>query len=575
MSHLFIAETMNKFGCFRAFLVMALLHICSLTFAQYEGLLNKPYNQKLQAIHDFYNRIIVDEPDSAHAYTYIDQFRKAARIAGDDESVLEADLAEALFDFRRLEHSLAKMYRMEQIGKEKRILHIACRAAYVIAQDRWENQSYEQAFRSYATLDSLLQQVDVAGFPNKITYLNDIGRAHYEFGDYQRAVPYFREATQHGVHPFFENAWKHAMNNLGLVYQKLDRLSLSDSCFRQIFTHNDTDSEVWAGIAAGNLGYNQYLLGNDAVAIPLLQKDINIALKYGDFGLASGSATPMADILTRRGELPAAKRYLDSAYAYIYRSGQTDRLRRLFPVMSKWHAASGKAADAARYMDSTMVANEQYYAKFSGLKMLRASQEQMASRREADLQRLQAEGQRQVNQRNLILGGLVFCVLIGVFWVYKQRKANELALKDRDLRLLEAGSELQDARIQLDDFARTIAEKNRLLAAYAKTEQTAETRELVEQLSKQVVLTDDDWSRFSTLFGKVYPGFQYQLKTRYPTLTPAEIRCLSMEKLRFSNKEMAALQGISTSTVLATKHRIRKKLDIGSHTEIIELIQSI
>src|SRR5690606_25796770 len=193
---------------------------------------------------------------------------------------------------------------------------------------------------------------------------------------------------------------------------------------------------------------------------------------------------------------------------------------------------------------------------------------------EADLQRLQAESQRQVNQRNLILGGLVFCVLIGVFWAYKQRKANEFALKDRDLRLLEAGSELQDARIQLDDFARTIAEKNRLLAAYAKTEQTAETRELVEQLSKQVVLTDDDWSRFSTLFGKVYPGFQYQLKTRYPTLTPAEIRCLSMEKLRFSNKEMAALQGISTSTVLATKHRIRKKLGIGSHAQVIDLIQS-
>jgi len=55
-------------------------------------------------------------------------------------------------------------------------------------------------------------------------------------------------------------------------------------------------------------------------------------------------------------------------------------------------------------------------------------------------------------------------------------------------------------------------------------------------------------------------ALQHQLKLRYPALIPAEVRCLAMEKLRFSNTEMAALQGISTNAVMVTKHRIRKKL---------------
>src|SRR5690606_10634039 len=105
--------------------------------------------------------------------------------------------------------------------------------------------------------------------------------------------------------------------------------------------------------------------------------------------------------------------------------------------------------------------------------------------------------------------------------------------------------------------------------------QHSHNQELIEQLANQVELTDEDWTRFSTLFGKVYLGFQHQLKVRYPTLTPAEIRCLSMEKLCFSNKEMAALQGISTSTVMATKHRIRKKLGVTSQAEVVALVQSI
>lgn len=543
--------------------------------AQVNELLHRPYHLKLDVIHRFYKEVIDLRPDSVQAYAVTDRLRQAARQAGDRESELEADLAEALFDFRGQGAPLKKMYRMAQLGKDRGIPHIACRATYIIALHHWDDEEYELSFRWYASLDSLLQQVSTAEFPNKVAYLQHIGEKYLRFGDHSRALGYFEHAVAAPQAEFYEHDWKHAMNNMGLVYQQQDSLDKADACFERILTRNTRDSEVWEGIVSGNLGYNQYLRGNLEAAIPLLQRDGDIAIRYGDYALAAGSFIPLADILTRMGMLPQAKSHIDSAYAFIRRSGQTDRLRRLFPVMGKWYASSGDAASSARYMDSAIMAGEQYHRKFSALRMLRATQERMASQREADVQRLRAEGQRQMNRRNILLGGLAFCLFIGGFWAYKQRKANEIALKDRDLRLLEADRELQDARSQLDAFARTVAEKNQLLEAHAKAAKTTENRELIEQLSQQVVLTDADWERFSTLFGKVYPGFQHQLKSRYPTLTPAEIRCLSMEKLRFSNKEMAALQGISTSTVMSTKHHIRKKIGLTSHVEVVDLVQSI
>src|SRR5690606_10252879 len=122
-------------------------------------------------------------------------------------------------------------------------------------------------------------------------------------------------------------------------------------------------------------------------------------------------------------------------------------------------------------------------------------------------------------------------IMLVLFWNYKQRKASELRLKDKELKLLEADRELQEARFQLNEFARTVAEKNRLLENSTRTEEAQTSGELIEQLAKQVVLTNEDWARFSALFGKVHPGFQHQLKLRHPALTPAEVRCLAMEKL--------------------------------------------
>lgn len=538
-------------------------------------LLGKPYNQKLDAIHRFYGKVINLQNDTAEAYATIDELRQAARRYRDNEAEMEADLLEALFDFRGKTAPLKKMYHMAQRGKEQRVWNIACRAAYVIALHHWDDEQYELSFRWYASLDSLLHQVTIAEFPNKVAYLEEIGDKYMKFGDYPRAMAYFEQVVRVPKSNFYEHHWKHAMNNMGIVFQQQDSLDKADECFTNILTRNTQDTEVWEGIVSGNLGYSQYLRGNYAAAVPLFQKDIDIAIEYRDYALAAGSAIPLADILTRQGILVHAKSYIDSAYVFIRRSEQTDRLRKLFPVMSKWYARSGNPDLSARYLDSAMMSSEQFHRKFSALQMLRANQSVMASQREVALQQLRADSHREINRRNLILAGLLLLAILGIFFWYKQRKASEITLKDRDLQLLVADRELQEARYQLNEFARTMAEKNQLLEAHAKAEKTTENRNLIEQLAKQVVLTNEDWIRFSTLFGKVYPGFQHQLKLRYPGLTPAEMRCLAMEKLRFNNAEMAALQGISTNAVMVTKHRIRKKLGFLSHAELVGFVQSL
>ena len=450
--------------------------------AQSDTLFNRPYAERVEAIRYLYRQVIESYPDTVRAYRLINELRGVANRTGNPEIALEADLMEAYFDFSCLPGApLRKIHKVVREARRRQIRQIACRGTFVIARKYWEDQDFERAFQWFASLERQLAALSVSDFPNKVRYLKAIGVAYYRFGDYRRALAHFRAATAETVPETFEDEWKFAMNNMGLVYRQLDSLEASDKCFRAVRTCNTVDMDVWEGIVSGNLAYNQYLRGNYEAAIPVFQRDIDIALAAGDYGMAAGWATPLADILIRLGMLDRAKPHIDSAYSYILQSGETDRLRFLFPVMNKWHAAAGHPAMAARYMDSTLAANKRYEQTFNPGPLLTANRKIMTAQRVVALQHLRTASQRKIRGRNVILGSLGLCLLAGVFWNHKQRKRRNL--------------------------------------------------------------------------------------------TPAEMRCLSMEKLRFSNKDMAALQGISTSTVMATKHRIRKKLGVPTHAELLELLQ--
>ena len=534
--------------------------------AQVHGLVGKPYSQRLDAIDELYQ--VVHQDRSVLADTLV-AMRTLAEELGDKELYLEAEWLEVWYDFRHTpgQIDMDAMTGILHKSRAEGVDHIGYRVVSVVGRYYWIQRDYEQAFTWYALLDSMMQSVPVEEFPDKVRFLREIGDAYYYFGDYEQAITIFRRATHAEPHPRFEGAWKHAMNGQGLAYQKLDSLDRSDSCFRQVLHHNHRDTEVWEGVVAGNLGYNEYLRGHYTRAEPLLIKDIRIAEQYGDYGLAAGSATPMADIRTRQGRLHEAGAFIDKAYRYIQRSRQTDRLRLLYPVMSRWHMAMGHRDEAAQYLDSALAANKQYDGKFSALILMRANQQVMAGRREAALQELHAANERRENRRNLIIGTLVVFALLVAFLGYRQRQVALLQIKERDLKLLAADRELKDARIQLEALARK--------ASQMDDREAYGTGMLVEQLNRQTTLTEEGWAKFSELFAKLHPGFQHRLKGRCPTLTPAEIRCLSMEKLHYTNKEIAALQGISTNAVMVTKHRIRKKLNLSTQQELVEYVDSI
>lgn len=97
---------------------------------------------------------------------------------------------------------------------------------------------------------------------------------------------------------------------------------------------------------------------------------------------------------------------------------------------------------------------------------------------------------------------------------------------------------------------------------------TDEHLETIHQLSGARIITDDDWEEFKKLFIRVYPHFMLKLKSRYGSITPAELRLAALILLQLSSKEIAAMLGISADSVKKSRQRLRKKLELAPETDL-------
>ncbi len=542
---------------------------------QFQKLMNKPYSKRAVET-DLLYQSIKSISDSVEAHGILDELTDISHDSKDREMIWEVKLLKCYWQLKNGSASLPqRIALMEtlagQAGREQ-MFHMAARALKFISYKYFlELREYNKIIQNCETMEQMLDHLSPEEFPDMAGCYLSIGKAHYFFKDYNEAIRYFRNPAALPKNGYNASHVLHAINNLGLCYQKLNHLDTSDYYFTKIL--KDTVSypvEVWAGIASGNLGHNHYFRGEYQKAIPLLQRDIYNAISLPDWGLAAGSLMPLADIRLKQNDLEEAKRLIDQARKYIYKTRQTVRLRLLFPILSKWYAAMGQKDKVADYIDSTEQVLQEYNDKIQELKLLRFHQESSAK-----LHINQMKSQQFRQQRDFVVV-IIFLFFIGTSMFFWYRNKNIKRKQElHELELKNAQESLENARSRLTDQARKIRENDKMIHQFQQEFKGRIDPPALQELKSSTILTRADWVSFKKNFQKVYPGILSTLRTSYPDLTPAELRLLCLLKLGLTNREMATAQGVSLQSIYVTNHRIRKKLGLENQDKLEELVREM
>ena len=79
---------------------------------------------------------------------------------------------------------------------------------------------------------------------------------------------------------------------------------------------------------------------------------------------------------------------------------------------------------------------------------------------------------------------------------------------------------------------------------------------------------DKDWEKFKLHFEEVHPDFFIRLNKTYPNLTPGEQKICSYYRINLGTNEIAQILSITPTAVQKSRHRLRKKLGVGSETDL-------
>jgi ligand-binding sensor domain-containing protein len=84
--------------------------------------------------------------------------------------------------------------------------------------------------------------------------------------------------------------------------------------------------------------------------------------------------------------------------------------------------------------------------------------------------------------------------------------------------------------------------------------------------------SDADWNRFALYFDEVHNNYLTTLKTKFPQLSPTDLKLCAYLRLNLSSKEIAQLLNISVKGVEVSRYRLRKKLGLATEVNLHDFL---
>jgi DNA-binding CsgD family transcriptional regulator len=180
----------------------------------------------------------------------------------------------------------------------------------------------------------------------------------------------------------------------------------------------------------------------------------------------------------------------------------------------------------------------------------------------------------------------------------KERRIQEIILekKDKENRLLQTEKKKKELEAKLIseklDLEKDISErksrelstsvmhmtnKNEILNKIkdqledTNLTQSSKIKDIIYEI-KQSIRLDTDWEQFKLHFEAVNPNFFNTLKQKYPDISQNELKLCAYLRMNLSSKEIAQMSNISIAGVNKSRQRLRKKLNIDSDVNLVELM---
>ncbi|MDN5213435.1 tetratricopeptide repeat protein [Fulvivirgaceae bacterium BMA12] len=446
-------------------------------------------------------------------------------------------------------------------------------------------KALENALKGKEMAELLDRQKSVANAYNNIGIISKLQ------GDLENAKKYYRMALDMNRKLARKFNIGSNYNNMGLIYRSTKQYDSALTCFKQALDY--IKSPYGTATIYSNLGAVYYDLKAFDTAKNYHQKALLIQEEHGYKEQASLSRINLAGVNKELGRYDDGISLALNAYKVNEAEQNYDLLSNASEVLANTYEKKGDFENGLfyhrkhkQYHDS--VYNENKRQEIVAQQMKFESEEKI---KENELLRKQAELNEAKIRFQYIVGGILIVVLLLSIWVFyltlkrnkiKRELTNQKLVNEKNERnYLE--KELVFKNRELVNFSLQIVEKNDFIGEVTReidkwSKNGLKSTESVKELSKKLKansIINKHQKEFDAHVNSIYESFYNKLEHKYPGLTQNEKRLAALLRLKLSSKEISSITGISSKSVDMSRYRLRKKLDLETEDNLIEVLTHI
>jgi len=160
---------------------------------------------------------------------------------------------------------------------------------------------------------------------------------------------------------------------------------------------------------------------------------------------------------------------------------------------------------------------------------------------------------------------LLISVIMGLLYFLSKSRNKRIKLENEKLE-----REMQLKNKELTTNVMYLLKKNELIGNITqrllnlKSKFKEENKEPIQKIifDLQSITENEVWEEFEHRFQNVHEDFYKNLQTKFPDLTPSEIKLAAFLRLNMTTKDIASITGQNINTLETARYRLRKKLGI-------------
>ncbi|GAB3642911.1 tetratricopeptide repeat protein [Spirosoma arcticum] len=425
--------------------------------------------------------------------------------------------------------------------------------------------------------------------------LRNVGMIHNAQHEPKKSLPFYERALQLFDKQGDSYGRASVLTVLGEVYVKLNQYDKGLAALKQSMTlFNDLHKQHDYVMSMIAYAWGLKMQGKYNESINYYEKCLPLVEAEG-FAYGIGNVqNNLAEVHYELGDYQKSEQYALAALQTLKPTGIWSEIRNAEKQLFQVYTALGNKARSRQHFETFEAAQDSVF----GQQRSQAVAE-VETRYQTKLKDQQIDGLNQKTQLQQylliagVVGGLLLLVVLGLLY-------NRYQLRDKEKRAIEQQrvtehelSQAQQEKLQLELDLKHRELASSALFAYQKNEMLGDLKEQVDELllepdkpQKQKLRAiqkfihsnlhfDDDWSAFKLHFEQVHPRFFEKLQSNFPDLTPNELKLCAYTRINLSNKEIARLLNVNSSSVEMARYRMKKKVGLEGQTTITDFIQTV